>query len=79
MVPGCLSQDADNLFDIELDKLLATLAVEMTVGHLCDAVVAGDTVTDIDFFRQPHPADQFQITPDGAVSDRAILLVDFIV
>lgn len=79
VVPGRLSQDADNLVDIKFNKLLAALAVEMTVGSLRDTVVAGDTVADIDFLRQPHPADQFQITPDGAVADRPILLADFII
>ncbi len=79
MVPGCSGQYTNNLFDIEFNKLLAALAVEMTVGYLRYAVVAGDAIPNIDLLGQSHSADQFEIAPDSAVSDRAILLADFFI
>ena len=74
MLPGRPGQNADNLLNIKLDELFAAQAVEVTVRDLRDAIVAGDAVPDIDLFGQSHLTDQFQVAPDCAVTDRAILL-----
>lgn len=64
---------------IEFNRISTAAAIEMAVGCPCDAIIARDAVSEIDFFSQTNTTNQFEVSPDSAITNRLVNLLNLLV